>query len=152
MDSALTRVQLHFQALSRPNTHRCQCPFSTTMLKRVYTLPKCRGAGRSQAGMSYYSCSHTQLGLSHSENRTTERPGHRAHSGGSRDRTASTMERRCRPDPHVWKLLGPMEIPHCGERMIKNKQGNSPSEQSEQRADQTTWWTVRSFGCQQNPG
>jgi hypothetical protein len=34
----------------------------------------------------------------------------------------------------------------------KNSPGNSPSEQSEQRADRTTWWAIkRSLGCQQDP-
>jgi hypothetical protein len=45
----------------------------------------------------------------------TERPGHGAYTGGTRDRTASRMERHHRLQPHVQKLLGPVEIPHCEE-------------------------------------
>lgn len=81
------------------------------------------------------------LGSSRSENRTTERPGHRAHSGGSRDRIAPRIERSLTAAPRT-NLLGPMEILCCEEWhsrvplrirrwTIKNSPDNSPSEQSE---------------------
>jgi hypothetical protein len=81
----------------------------------MYTLPQSRGACRRQAGTCYCGCSRSRLGYIHSVNRT-ERPGHRAHSGGSRDRTAPRMERYLRPQHHVQKLLDPMDIPLCEER------------------------------------
>jgi hypothetical protein len=64
-------------------------PFYDT--RSVYPLPQSRGGGRRQAGACCcgYSCS--WLGSSGSENRT-ERPGHRASSGGSRVWTAPRME------------------------------------------------------------
>jgi hypothetical protein len=164
LDSAPTKVQLHFRALLRPKTQQCRCPFPTTVPKKVYPLPQSRGVGERQAGTSYCGCNRSRLGSSHSEKGTFERPGYKALSGGNRDRTAPRMERYRRPQPHVQKLLGPMEIPPFEERhiraplgirrrMIKNCPGNSPSKQSELCVDRTTWWTARrSLGCQQDPG
>jgi hypothetical protein len=86
------------------------------MPRRVCSLPQSVGEGRRQAGTSYCGCSRSLLRSSGSENRTTERPRHRAHSGGSRDQTASRMEKHRRPQPHVQKLLDPTEIPRCEER------------------------------------
>jgi hypothetical protein len=59
-----------------------------------------------------------------------------------------------RPQPHVQKLLGPVEIPLYEEwharaplgipqQTIKDSPDNSHLEQSERRADRTTWWTLR---------
>jgi hypothetical protein len=110
--------------------------------------------------MRYCACSRSRLGTSRPEYRTTERPGHKAHSAGIRDRSAPRMERHRRSQPHVQKLLGPLEISRCEEwhtkaplgirrRPIKNSSNSSPSEQSERRADRTTCWTVkRQLGCQ----
>jgi hypothetical protein len=133
---------------------------SNTMPRGAYPLRQSRGAGRYQAGTRYCGCSHSRLGSSRSGNRT-ERPGHRAHSGGSGDWTAPRIERHRWPHHHVQKLLGPMEITHCEEghirasigirrRTIINSQVNSSSKQIG-RADLTTWWTVRSLECQQGP-
>lgn len=47
--------------------------------------------------------------------RTTELPGRIAYSGKSRYRTAPTIERHCRLQPHIQQLLGPMEIARCEE-------------------------------------
>jgi hypothetical protein len=68
-------------------------PFHDIYAEKVYSLPQSRGAGRRQAGTSYCRCSSSQLRSSHSENRTTERPVNRTHSGGSRDWTVPRMKR-----------------------------------------------------------
>jgi hypothetical protein len=124
-----------------------------TMPRRVYSLPQSRSDGRRQACTSYCSGSRSYLGSSCSENGRTERPGHRVHSGGSRDWTALRMERHRRLQPHVRNLLGPMEIPRCEEwhtwtpvgirrQTIRNSPDNSLLQQSERPADWTTWWTI----------
>jgi hypothetical protein len=74
-------------------------------------LPQSQGESKHQADMRSCSYSHSQLGSSHSEKRTTEQPGHMAHFGGSRDCKAPGMERQCQLPPLIQKLLGPMEIP-----------------------------------------
>jgi hypothetical protein len=95
--------------------------------------------GRGQT--SNWGCSRSGLGSSSSENRTTEWPGPRAHSGGSRERTVPRMEIHGRPQSHVQKLLDPTKIPLCEERhiraplgirrrTIKNSSDGSPSGQS----------------------
>jgi hypothetical protein len=149
-------VQLHFRAKSRPKTQQCGCPFATTVQRRMYPIPQSRGAGRRQAGTCNCGCSRSILRCVLSENKTTERPGHMAHSGGSRGRTAPRKERYLREQPHVQKLLGPIKIPRCKERHIRAPLGirrwtdNSLSEQNEWFADRTTWWIVRkSLVCQQ---
>jgi hypothetical protein len=103
-----------------------------------------------------------QLRSWRSENSTTEWPGQRSHSGGSRDWTAPRMERHRRPHPHVQKVLVPMEMPRCEEwntkappgirlGAIKYSPDSSSSEQSERRADRRTWWILRrSLWCQQD--
>jgi hypothetical protein len=113
--------------------------------------------------MSYCSCSHSRMGSSSFKNGTTKRPRHRAHHAGSRNRAATRMERHCRLQPHVQKLLGSVEITHCEKRhttaqlgfrqwTISNRPNSSPSEQSKGCAERSTWWIVRrSLGCQQNP-
>jgi hypothetical protein len=92
-----------------------------------------------------------QAGSTHSENRTTEWPGHSTHSGGSWDQTAPRIERHRLLQPHIQKLLGPMEIPHCEERHSRAPLGicqwtmkNTPLDQGERHTDQTIRWTVRS--------
>jgi hypothetical protein len=76
------------------------------------------------------------------------------HSGGSRHRRASRMQRHGRWQLHIQEVLTLMGIPRCEERYtraslgirrrtIKNRPENSPSEHSERRAAWTTWWTIR---------
>jgi hypothetical protein len=103
------------------------------------------------------------LGSSCPEN-TTEWLGRRVYFGGSRDFAAPRMERHLWLQPHAQKLLGPVGILRCEElhtrsplgihqRTIKKSPDSSFSEQSEKRAEWTTWWTVRrSLGYQQDPG
>jgi hypothetical protein len=86
----------------------------------------------------------------------TERTGHGAQSGRSRDGTVPRMGIHCRPQPHEQRLLGPVEIPRCEERhtraplgirrrTTKNSPDSSPSEHSERSVDRqgVTWVSTR---------
>jgi hypothetical protein len=122
MDSAPARAQLHFWAPSWPKTQQCLCPFPTIIPRRVYALPQSRGADRRQPNTSYFSCSRNRLGSGCFENRT-ECSGHRSNFGWSRERTAHIMVKHRRWQPHVQKLLGPMEFLRCEERHIRTPLG-----------------------------
>jgi hypothetical protein len=87
---------------------------STVKAEKRPSLPQSRGAGRCQAGTSYYNFSHIRLRSSLSENWTTEWPGHRSHSGGSRNRTAPRMQRHDHPHPRS-KVTGPNVSPSLWE-------------------------------------
>jgi hypothetical protein len=83
-----------------PDDHSKKSVLPVTMLRHGQT-----------SSTTYYSYSSSRLGSSHSENITTEWPGHRAHSGGSRDRAAPKMERHHDRSPTLksycaqWKPL-----------------------------------------------
>jgi hypothetical protein len=87
MDSAPPRVQHYFRGFWKPETQRSRWTFATTMPRRVYPLPQSQGAGRHEAGTSLCFCSRSRLGSSGYEDRTTERPGHTAYFGESKDGT-----------------------------------------------------------------
>jgi hypothetical protein len=83
------------------------------------------------------------------ENGAIKRPRHTAHSTGGRNRAATGMEKYHRPQPHVQKLLGSVEVARCEKRHTRaqlgirqrtmyNSPNSHPSEQSKGRADRTT--------------
>jgi hypothetical protein len=87
---------------------------------------------------------------------------YRAHFTGIRYRTTTGVERHYRPKSHIQTLLGSEKISRCEkwqtraqlgirQRTIRSSPNSYFSEESEERADRTIWWTVRSPGCQQNP-
>jgi hypothetical protein len=119
-DSVPARVQLYLRAWSRPQTQKCQCLFATIMPIGAYTLTQSRGAGRYHTGTSYCVCSSSRLGSRGSVKGTTQRPGHMAHSGRSRDRIAIRMQciSDCSPKyksyMDQWKSLAVRNgIPEC---------------------------------------
>jgi hypothetical protein len=78
----------------------CRHSFPTAMPRRMHTLSKSRGAGRSKAGASDRRRGRRRLGSRGSKEGAAGRPRYRAHSTGSRDRTTPEMERHRRPQPN----------------------------------------------------
>jgi hypothetical protein len=162
LDSALTGIQLYFWTSTRSKAQQCRQTFKTSLPRRVQVLPQSWGASRHKASMCYRNCSHRRLGSGDSENGATEWPGYRTPSTGSRDRAMTKVERHCRPQLHIQKLLGSMEITFGEERNFASQLGiperTNPSttsshslEQSKGRTDGASQWTIRkSFGGQQN--
>jgi hypothetical protein len=74
-----------------PRTKTITPTFFRDIAKRIVPTATKSTRGQNQTGTSYCDYCRSRLGSSRSENRT-ERPGHRAHSGGSRDWTALRTE------------------------------------------------------------
>jgi hypothetical protein len=140
-----------------------RCSLKTTLPREMYALPQSRDSGRRKASTSYCSSTRRRLGSAGSENGTAKWHRHRAHSAGSKNRTTTGVERHRRPESHVQNLLDSVEIARCekqhtraqlgiGQRTIPSSPNSYSSEESKERADRTTRWTVRrSPGCQRNP-
>jgi hypothetical protein len=81
-----------------------------------HALTQGRVKGRYKANTIYFSTTRSLLGSSGSEYGTAKPHRHRAHSAGSRNRTTTGVERHRRPESHIQKLLGPVEIARCKKR------------------------------------
>jgi hypothetical protein len=157
-----TRVQLHFRALSRPKTQQCRCPYRWPCreecihyykdevredFKQVRAIAAVAAAGWDPTALRR-ELNDQDIGPILEEVETGQRPEWK-------DITDSSP---------CTKPLGSMEFPCCEEwhteaplensrQTIKNSPDNSPSEQTERRADRTTWWTATSsLGCQHTSG
>jgi hypothetical protein len=160
LDSAPTRIQLYFRAPSRPETQQCRCPLTMTLPGGVHPLPQSRSTSIRQANTSHSSCGRSRLGSSGPKNGTTKRSRHRTHSTGGRNRAKTGVERHHRPQSHVQKLLGSVEVARCKrrhsraqlgirQRPVQNDPNSHPAEQNKGRVNRNTRWTVRrSPGCQ----
>jgi hypothetical protein len=105
--------------------------------------------GRHKTNTSYCSSGSSRLGSGDSENGAIKRPKPRVLSTGGRNQSATGIEIYRRPQPHVQKLLGSVEVARyekrqtraqlgIRQRTIYNNPNSYPSEQSKGRADRTT--------------